>query len=327
MTDRPARPKPLLQPVDPAAEPESPSPQDAPPPPDATPPPVVRGGAPLLGGWTRLALAALGALASAGIALSVYDLVAELMARSDWLGWAALALAALAAIALLGLALSELAGLARLRRIEDLRDAAAEARATGEAAEAKAIARRLEALYARRRDHAWDWRALADKADDAVEPGPRLDLYELSVMGPLDEAARAVVRAHARRVAAATALMPSALLDGLAALYLNLRMINRIARIYGGRGGALGSWRLARRVVEHAMAAGLIALGDDLLEPLVGGGVASKLSRRAGEGLVNGALTARIGAAAIEICRPLPFAVLPKPKLRDLAWDAIRPRA
>ena len=33
----------------------------------------------------------------------------------------------------------------------------------------------------------------------------------------------------------------------------------------------------------------------------------SKLSRRFGEGVVNGALTARVGLAAIDLCRPLPW--------------------
>lgn len=308
--------------------PRPPSPQDAPPPPDAaSDPPGPGRAAPLFGGWARLAVAALGLLASAGIALSVYDLVTDLLGRNPVLGYGALALAAVAAVALAALAIGELAGLARLRRIEELRSAVAEARATADVSAARAVSARLRALYGARRDQAWDWRGLADRANDAVEAGPRLDLYEREVLGPLDAAVRVEIRVHARRVATATALMPSALLDGLAALYLNLRMIGRIARIYGGRSGALGSWRLARQVVQHAMAAGLIALGDDLLEPLIGGGIASKLSRRAGEGLVNGALTARIGAAAMEVSRPMPFAALSKPKLRELAWDALNPRA
>ena len=34
--------------------------------------------------------------------------------------------------------------------------------------------------------------------------------------------------------------------DLFAALTANLRMIRRIAEVYGGRSGALGSWRLTR---------------------------------------------------------------------------------
>ena len=57
---------------------------------------------------------------------------------------------------------------------------------------------------------------------------------------------------------------------------------------------------------------------------LLGGGVLAKLSRRFGEGLVNGALTARVGVAAIEVCRPLPFTALPRPKARNLIGRALR---
>ncbi|GAB1395693.1 hypothetical protein MASR1M65_04700 [Saprospiraceae bacterium] len=50
-----------------------------------------------------------------------------------------------------------------------------------------------------------------------------------------------------------------------------------------------------------------LASADDLIGSFAGGGLASKLSRRFGEGVVNGALTARIGIAAMELRRPLPF--------------------
>ena len=39
----------------------------------------------------------------------------------------------------------------------------------------------------------------------------------------------------------------------------------------------------------------------------------SKLSRRFGEGVVNGALTARVGLAAMDLCRPLPFVAQERP--------------
>ena len=71
--------------------------------------------------------------------------------------------------------------------------------------------------------------------------------------------------------------------------------IRRIAEIYGGRSGTLGSWRLVRAVMTHLVATGAVAVGDDLIGSIGGGHLLSKLSRRFGEGLVNGALTARVG--------------------------------
>jgi len=118
-------------------------------------------------------------------------------------------------------------------------------------------------------------------------------------------------------------MLPMALVDVVAALAINLRMIRRIAEIYGGRAGALGSIRLLRGVVAHLLATGAVAVGEDMLGSVASGGVVSKLSRRFGEGLVNGALTARLGIAAMSICRPLPFVAAQKPRTSNIVSRAI----
>ena len=68
-----------------------------------------------------------------------------------------------------------------------------------------------------------------------------------------------------------------------------------------------------RRVFAALLGAGAISLADDLIGGYASGGVLGKLSRRFGEGVVNGALTTRVGLAAMEACRPMPFAALPRP--------------
>ena len=97
-------------------------------------------------------------------------------------------------------------------------------------------------------------------------------------------------KAPARQVATVTALVPIALADVAAALTANIRMIRRIAEIYGGRSGAVESWRLTRSVLSHPVATGAVAVTDDLLSSVGGGHLLSKVSRRFGEGIVNGAL-------------------------------------
>ena len=81
---------------------------------------------------------------------------------------------------------------------------------------------------------------------------------------------------------------------------------------------------MTRAVLSHLVATGAVAVGDDLLEPVLGASVLSKLSRRFGEGLVNGALTARVGLAAIEVCRPMGFEGLSKPRLGKVLQCALR---
>jgi putative membrane protein len=75
--------------------------------------------------------------------------------------------------------------------------------------------------------------------------------------------------------------------------------------------------------LPHLVATGAVAVGDDFIETVAGGGVLSKLSRRFGEGVVNGALTARVGVAAMEVCRPMPFNAVLKPRVTTVVSRAL----
>ena len=59
-------------------------------------------------------------------------------------------------------------------------------------------------------------------------------------------------------------------------------------------------------------------MSEGLVHQVVGQGLAAKLSSRLGEGVINGMLTARIGLACIELCRPLPFSQQTKLSIRML---------
>jgi putative membrane protein len=221
-------------------------------------------------------------------------------------------------LGLLVLAVREVLGIYRLRRLDSLRLDADRALAGSDLEGARAVAERLTRLYAG--PLALDWSAAKDLLDaDAV-----IDAAEARWLVPIDSRARAEVELAARQVAMVTALVPVALADVAAALLANLRMIRRIAELYGGRAGTLGSLRLARAVVVHLMATGVVAVGDDMIGSFAGGGLAAKLSRRFGEGVVNGALTARGGVSAIEVCRPLPFRAGRRPSVSALVGRALQ---
>jgi putative membrane protein len=84
--------------------------------------------------------------------------------------------------------------------------------------------------------------------------------------------------------------------------------------------------RLMRHTIAHLAITGGMAASDSLIQQMLGHGVAAKLSHRLGEGILNGLLTARLGLAAIDVTRPLPFNALPRPVLSDLAKDLLRKR-
>lgn len=262
-------------------------------------------------------------LTGVAISLAAYDFATGLIGRVPLLGYAVTVLLAAFVAVLLVMALRELAAFSRLARMDGLHRTGGEARASGDLAAAKTVVDKIDALYKAREDTRWGRQALADKRGDIMDGDALLDLAEREVLGPLDTAALREIEAAARQVATVTAIVPLALADVATALTSNLRMIRRIAEIYGGRSGVLGSWRLTRAVMTHLVATGAVAVGDDLISSVAGGGILGKISRRFGEGVVNGALTARVGVAAMEVCRPLPFAAMARPSVTALVRRAL----
>jgi putative membrane protein len=213
----------------------------------------------------------------------------------------------------------ELRAILRLARIARLRAAADVAIACRQPAQGQAATRALVALYAGRPDTA-DGRARLQAIDgDLIDGDSRLAIAERVLMGPLDARARAVVAQSAKRVSVVTALSPRALIDMFFVVAEATRLIRALAEIYGGRPGALGFLRLARAVLAHLAVTGGVALGDEALHQMIGQGLAARLSARLGEGVLNGLLTARVGLAAIDLCRPLSFVALPRPTVTDVA--------
>ncbi|NOD85446.1 YcjF family protein [Ruegeria sp. HKCCD6119] len=266
------------------------------------------------------------ALAVVGAAVSVaaWDFATSLVARTPVLGWIVTGLIAALVLVALMIAIRELAALGRLSRVDGLRRAADTALAEEDLAQARAVTNRIIAFYKGREDTRWGRERLAERMADQFDASALLELAEVELLAPLDQAASREVEAAARQVATVTALVPLALADVITALAASLRMIRRVAEIYGGRAGTLGGWRLTRSVFVHLVATGAVAVGDDLLEPVLGGSVLSKLSRRFGEGLVNGALSARVGVVAMEVCRPLPFSDRHKPSTRGIIKRALQ---
>jgi len=276
------------------------------------------------GRWLSLFLTALAGLIALGLGLAVDNLIRDLFSRNDWLGWLALALAAIAALALVVVVAREIAGLVRLRRINRIHEHAVEAATADDRDAALGVVREIETLYKRRPETARGRAALARQRREIIDGRDLIGLAETELLLPFDESARRMVLSSAKRVALVTAISPRALVDLLFVGYEILRLIRRLATLYGGRPGTLGFIRLAQETVGHLAVTGGMAAGDSIVQQLLGHGVAARLSARLGEGVVNGMLTARVGIAAIEVCRPLPFINGAPPRLGDV-MAALRP--
>ncbi len=271
----------------------------------------------------RLFWGLLAAFIAAMVFVAAWDFVTGLYERSPVLGSVMITVAGLLALVLLAIGLREMAAFARLSRIDSLNRAARDALAGQDLNAARDVVAGLTRLYRTREDAGWGLQRLAEYAPEQFEATGLLGLAETEVLAPLDSAARKEVETAARQVATVTAMVPLALADVVVALTANIRMIRRVAAIYGGRSGTLGSWRLLRAVLAHLVATGAVAIGDDLIGSVAGGSVISKISRRFGEGVINGAMTARVGVAAMEVCRPLPFTRAKRPAVSGLVKRAL----
>ncbi|WP_407496025.1 YcjF family protein [Pseudooceanicola sp. MF1-13] len=257
------------------------------------------------------------------VSVAAWNFVTGLIAQTPWLGWAVTALLVLFALVCLAIVVKEVAAFSRLARMDRMHHLADEARVEKDLSKARDFVTRLETLYRARSDLSWHRDRFAERREEQFDADSLMALAEAELIAPLDAAALKEVEAAARQVATVTALVPLAFADVIAAMTSNIRMIRRVAEVYGGRSGTLGSLRLTRAVMTHLVATGAVAVGDDMIGSVLGGNVLARLSRRFGEGVVNGALTARVGVAAMEVCRPMPFGEGRRPKVTRVLQSAL----
>jgi putative membrane protein len=269
----------------------------------------------------RIAFAAFGILVSLALGLWVDALVRDLFSRNDWLGYLAITAAAIGVLALLAVVARELIGLRRLEAVQELKRAVEDAASAPAPAIARTVLGRLVHLLAARPQTARGRARLAESEGEIIDGPHLMDLAERELMAPLDREARTLILASAKRVSIVTAVSPRALVDIGYVIYESSRLVRAMAELYGGRPGRIGLLRLMRDVIAHLAVTGSIAVGDGLVQQVLGHGLASKLSARLGEGVINGLMTARIGIAAMDLCRPMPFRALKRPGIGDFIGD------
>jgi putative membrane protein len=270
-------------------------------------------------GWGGVFGAALSGLVSIGIGLWIDRLIEDAFTRAPALGWIGVALAALAILALLVLAVREIAGVLRQSRVAQLHAEIAAAHLGDDRDAARRHLQTLSALYAGRSASAAGRAELTRSAGEIIDGRDLIDIAERVLLLPLDAQVSREIAEAAKRVSVVTAISPRAVIDLVFVVAQIVRLIRRVAEIYSGRPGVLGFLKLARSVGTHLAVTGSMAVGDGLVQQVVGHGIAAKLSRRLGEGVLNGLLTTRVGLSAMAVCRPMPFGVKPQPGVKDVA--------
>jgi putative membrane protein len=271
--------------------------------------------------FAKIAASAFGVLLSLAFGLWTDRLIRDLFSRADWLGYAALTALAIGILAVVAIVIRETAGIMRLAAVQTIKAQADAAILETKPAKARELVKGLTTLLAAKPETAKGRATLKAAEGDIIDAQHLVALAERELLGPLDRQARALIVNSSKRVSIVTAVSPRAIVDLLYVLYEASRLIRAMAELYGGRPGTLGMIRLMRDVLAHLAVTGSIAVGDGLVQQVLGHGLASKLSARLGEGVINGLMTARIGIAAMDLCRPLAFRALRRPGIGDFIGD------
>jgi putative membrane protein len=269
----------------------------------------------LVGGLALLVMTALG--------FDTADLIRRAYATSAALGTLVSAVLAVALAGGVGLVAGELRSLTRLRAIDRLRAEAERLKGDDGHGGAGLYAGAVTALYDGRGDMTGPLTALKDQISDAHDDREIVRLIDRQVLRPLDRRAYRLVLRSSRDIAVITTISPSALIDVVVVLWRNLRLVREIAALYGARPGYLGSVRLLRRMLANIAIAGVAETGHELAAHALGSTLTAAISTKVGQGMVNGLLTARVGIAAMHLCRPLAYEPEDRPSLKRIRRELL----
>ncbi|WP_163832714.1 YcjF family protein [Spartinivicinus ruber] len=143
-------------------------------------------------------------------------------------------------------------------------------------------------------------------------------LYSQMVLKPLDSQAEQVVYRWSSEAALLVAISPLAITDMLILGWRNIKMIDKLCEVYGVKLGYWSRISLIRTVFRNMVYTGATELIADIGMDLLGAELAGRVSTRFTQGMGAGLLTARLGYQAINLCRPIPFSVKQKPRLKSI---------
>lgn len=271
--------------------------------------------------WRRMVTAGV-ALFGASVVAQGVQWTINAWQTQDWIALGGCAAGGLIIAAAVGSVATEWRRLWRLRQRAEERDEARELLHSHGLGKGRVFCEKLAAQAGLEQGHPalQRWYAAIHETHSDREV---VTLYAHLVQPVLDRQARREISRSAAESTLMIAVSPLALVDMAFIAWRNLRLINRIAAIYGIELGYFSRIRLFRLVLLNIAFAGASELVREVGMDWLSQDLAARLSARAAQGIGAGLLTARLGIKAMELCRPLPWLEDDKPRLGDFRRQLI----
>lgn len=249
--------------------------------------------------------------------------IRSLFSHYEFLGFLALILTIIGIMALIVFVAAEVRALLRLASVDKIRKDAETASKNDDITLARKSVDELIKYTEHSPLTAKGRNAMQSRRHEIIDGQALIHLAEYEILRPLDNEARKIILNSAKRVSVVTAVSPRAIIDLGYVLYEVVGLIRSLATLYGARPERFGMISLLKRIISHLAVTGTLAVGDGLVEQFIGQGLATRLSARLGEGVVNGLMTTRIGIATMDALRPFPFEGQKRPGISDFTGDLI----
>ncbi|WP_409310886.1 TIGR01620 family protein [Pectobacterium sp. B1J-3] len=270
--------------------------------------------------WRRMVIAGLTLFGVSAVAQGVQSLH-NAWIQQDWIALGGITAGSLIVVAGVGSLAVEWRRLYRLRERAAERDVARDLLHSHGIGHGRAFCEKLAHQAGLDKGHPamQRWQASLHETHNDREV---VELYARLVQPVLDSQARREISRSAAESTLMIAVSPLALVDMAFIAWRNLRLINRIAALYGIELGYFSRIRLFKLVLLNIAFAGASELVREIGMDWMSQDLAARLSARAAQGIGAGLLTARLGIKAMELCRPLPW-LDDKPRLGDFRRELI----
>ncbi|WP_159566384.1 YcjF family protein [Budvicia diplopodorum] len=271
--------------------------------------------------WRKMVTLGLGLFGLSVVAQGVYQ-IAVAIQNHEWITLGAYSAGGIIVIAGIGSVVGEWRRLYRLRERAAERDIARELLHSHGLGKGREFCEKLAAQAGIDQSHPalQRWHASLHETQNDREV---VALYAKLVQPVLDQQARREISGSAAESALMIAVSPLAIVDMAFIAWRNIRLINRIAAIYGIQLGYFSRIRLFKLVMLNIAFAGVTELIREVGMDWISQDITARLSTRAAQGIGAGLLTARLGIKAMELCRPLPWMEGDKPRLGDFRTQLI----